>query len=401
MRILYLHSDPLKSGSSTALLNIIKNLQDRCTIEVFLPRVDLWLGSELSKIGIKCIAIPFGLQWYPHLYRTWKIYRNIRPIRDFIRDRLKDKQAKKIFEDEVINFHPDIIHTNVGPLYFGGDIAHKLGIPHVWHIREIQDLGLGHHFYPSQSTFFNTLHSEGNNCIAITKGVFDYYKLSNPKDRVIYDGVIDGRDMPSYTATSPVKGKYFLYVAGGLTIFKGALDAFEAFRLFSVNHKGYKLVYVGRYAPSDRLYKILQDKIANNNLTDFVELLGPKETKDVYNLMHHAEAFLMLSNFEAFGFTTAEAMYNRCIVIGRDTAGTKEQFDNGVDYCNHEIGIRVNNVTEMEKAMEFVSSESNSEKIKKMKEFAYKTVMHLYTINRNTEEIYKTYLHVMERQIKS
>lgn len=40
-------------------------------------------------------------------------------------------------------------------------------------------------------------------------------------------------------------------------------------------------------------------------------------------------ALIVPSPFEAFGLITAEAMFNKCLVIGRDTAGTKEQFDNG------------------------------------------------------------------------
>lgn len=45
--------------------------------------------------------------------------------------------------------------------------------------------------------------------------------------------------------------------------------------------------------------------------------------------MNRATALIVPSPFEAFGLITAEAMFNKCLVIGKDTAGTKEQFDNG------------------------------------------------------------------------
>ena len=45
---------------------------------------------------------------------------------------------------KVINYiqevKPNIIHSNVGPIDIGYKAAKKLRIPHVWHIREYQDL---------------------------------------------------------------------------------------------------------------------------------------------------------------------------------------------------------------------------------------------------------------------
>ena len=45
--------------------------------------------------------------------------------------------------------------------------------------------------------------------------------------------------------------------------------------------------------------------------------------------MSKALALFVPSSFEGFGFITVEAMFCGCLVIGRNTGGTKEQFDNG------------------------------------------------------------------------
>ncbi len=72
-------------------------------------------------------------------------------------------------------------------------------------------------------------------------------------------------------------------------------------------------------------------------------LKGILPTNQIYDLMNRATALIVPSPFEAFGLITAEAMFNKCLVIGKDTAGTKEQFDNGQRKYNKEIALRFTN----------------------------------------------------------
>ena len=78
--------------------------------------------------------------------------------------------------------------------------------------------------------------------------------------------------------------------------------------------------------------------------------------KDIYDLMYNAKALIVPSRHEGFGFITAEAMFNGCLVIGRNTSGTKEQMDNGLKETGSEIALRfetedelVNRLKEVEK----------------------------------------------------
>ena len=57
-------------------------------------------------------------------------------------------------------------------------------------------------------------------------------------------------------------------------------------------------------------------------MCDNVKFLGIR--KDIYSLMKNAMALVVSSPSEGFGFITVEAMLNGCLVIGRNTAGTKE-----------------------------------------------------------------------------
>lgn len=49
--------------------------------------------------------------------------------------------------------------------------------------------------------------------------------------------------------------------------------------------------------------------------------------KNVYLLMHKAKALIVASYYEGFGRMTAEALFCGCLVIGRNTGGTKEILD--------------------------------------------------------------------------
>ena len=127
--------------------------------------------------------------------------------------------------------------------------------------------------------------------------------------------------------------------------------------------------------------------IKERKLDDKVKYLGVR--KDVYELMAKARALIVPSRFEGFGFITTEAMLNHCLVIGRNTAGTKEQFDNGKEWTGTEIGIRFNNATELKEILLNVSKCSISNYSKTI-ESAYVSAKH-YSIERNIECINNLY----------
>ena len=91
--------------------------------------------------------------------------------------------------------------------------------------------------------------------------------------------------------------------------------------------------------------------------------------------MQKATAQIVASRFEGFGFITAEAMFNKCLVIGRNTAGTKEQFDNGVHITGNESGYRFNDIFELVQDMKMAVSKDHTSIL----EYAYRTVSTNYT----------------------
>ena len=75
---------------------------------------------------------------------------------------------------------------------------------------------------------------------------------------------------------------------------------------------------------------------------------------DIAELMSCARAVIIPSYFEAFGFITAEAMYNGAQVIGFNTAGTKEQMDNVEEHLKKKVCERFTNTSELVTAIQNV-----------------------------------------------
>ena len=210
------------------------------------------------------------------------------------------------------------------------------------------------------------IHKKGNYNIAITKDIFDYFKLRSC-DKQIYDGVLTSKKiiLPQIKNDN----KYFLFVAGCIHIEgKGFLDALHAFAKFHSKHHDYRLIAIGAIGKND--YKNQCDKfISEQQLYKCIECLSVKNNVD--EIITNETAILVPSTFEGFGFITVEAMSNGCIVIGRNTAGTKEQFDNGASHYGSEIGYRFEDVDGMASCMEQLVSEDTEDMRKRVKKKDY------------------------------
>lgn len=273
---------------------------------------------------------------------------------------------------------PDIIHTN-NSLIFGGYILSKtFKIPHVWHIREYQDLDhkLINPFIKTEKRWMNNSY-----CIAITKGIYDYWNLTRPKDTFIYNGMFSMNELLPYHFH---KESYFLFT-GRIIETKGVHDMLEVFGIFAKNNKNINMVIAGEIRDNDYEKKLLSI-IKRHNIEDRVKFVG--FLKDIKPLMQKAKALIVPSYFEAMGRITAEAMLTGCFVIGKNTAGTKELLEKS------NSGILYNNSDELALAMNKVAKMTNDElsnlNIKTLNE-----AKKYYLSETNADNIYNYYQYVL------
>jgi len=295
---------------------------------VVLPqRPNMSICAELDKKNIPYKVLKYLMPIYPPAKSVKEVVLFVpRLIQAFYYEYLAAKEVTAIARER----SADIIHSNVGPLFIGYKAAKKLNIPHVWHLREYQDLDFKLNTWYSIADFIKKLHQPISHPIAISKGIYEHFNLGGDA-KMIYNGIMRASDIRFIEE----KGKHFLFV-GSLSESKGIKNLLLAFAEFAQTRKDYKLHIAGNTNNTgykQTLLSIIKEKGITNN----VVFLGHRD--DVYDLMSVATALIVPSVQEAFGRITAEAVFNGCLVIGNNAAGTKEILNLlgcGILYSGHD-----------------------------------------------------------------
>lgn len=379
MRVLYLfHTSSFYQGSSKSMLNTIENLREKGIVPyVLLPRQkDDSLCEQLKLKRIPYRFVPLSWPVYPafntladkilflpKLAKTWfnKVFATLCVLR-FIK-------SEKI----------DIIHTNVGILSEGFWAARICKLPHVWHLREFQDLDFNLNTFYSLDSFRKRLRKPNNFPIAISREIARHFNLG--ENSVIYNGILSKNAI----RFNPDKEKYILFV-GLLSAGKGVESVINAFSRFHGQYPDYTLRIVGD--TNDNAYKLkLTNLVASLGMTKCVDFVG--HVADVSAMMYKATLLVVPSQYEAFGRVTVEALYNGCFVLGRNTGGTKEilQETGG--------GMLFNDDDELVVRLNEVFKEGISYYYPSVKE-AQKKIGILYSTEGNAEKIFERYCYILK-----
>jgi len=382
MKVLYIASPGL-GGANISLALLIKRLEEK-GIEAKVIVANKEYLSFFRRYNISVDFVPVKFTTWP-AYCSW--YEKISFIPRLI-VKLCYTYAISFMQlrRKVKQFKPDLIHTNVSCFSVGHLVANSLSIPHVYHVREYGDLDFGWNLYPSFKGYSKRLQSTYS--IAITKDIAKHFSLKPPKNRVIYNGISDGEINQDDYYT-----KGFLYV-GYITENKGFSELVRAYCQYVANGGNTKL-YVAGSGEENYLNKE-KDYIDCHNCAENVIFLG--QCTNVNQIMASAKAIIVCSKNEGFGRITAEAMFNKCLVIGRNTGGTKEQFDNGVELSGGEIGIRYLKEEELSKSLTAVDMMLEEEK-DAIKKRALKTVTELYTLDKCAGNVLHFYEEILNNHV--
>lgn len=297
----------------------------------------------------------------------------------YVRLSLKLKATTEAMERLVQYVKPDIIHTNTGIVHEGYFAARKFGIPHVWHLREYQDLDFGWRIFPSKKTFIRRL--SNSYVIAISHGIFDHFKLSPCKDRVIYNGILPKHGI----AYIPQKQKYFL-CASRVVSSKGHEDVVRAFSVFNKQHPDYRLIILGD--GQERFISRLRKLALKNGILAQIDFKGYQTVRETVRFMQEAKALIVASKFEGFGRMTAEASFAGCAVIGRATGGTKEIIDTTSGMLFHDV----NGLIQAMNAVASMDEKSYSQLVLQGQRLAVEN----YSIERNIHNVAQYYSSIQE-----
>ena len=161
-----LSTSSLTGGSSLSFVQYCTEIIKRDDIDLVVsvpckgPAYDY-----LKNLNIKTEIVPVRFNIYPRATKSNFLFTPIKLIKHL----LQNKKQERVLLDIVKRHKPDIIYTNVSVVNIGYNVAKKLHIPHVYHLREYQDLDFGMRIIPSRHRFIENL--QNSYTICITKSV--------------------------------------------------------------------------------------------------------------------------------------------------------------------------------------------------------------------------------------
>jgi glycosyltransferase involved in cell wall biosynthesis len=288
----------------------------------------------------------------------------------------------------------DLVYSNSSVFSIGALAAWRLGLPHVWHLREFgnrdYDLWLDWGL-PISRRIYNS----ANQTIFVSHALRQAFlgDTHPANSQVIYNGVasaevFEARRAQAETLRGRVQPLTFVLV-GRFRASKGQDVAIRAFADASRIHPNMRLLLVGGAGNTgdQGYFEQCQSLVSTLNLTDKVTFWG--YIPDPERAFLAADVALMCSRNEAMGRVTVEAMSACRPVIGFDSAGTSELIDHGQTgllYQKEEAGLTA--------AM--LHYANHPEDVTRHGDAAWASA-----VKRHTTEVYAEQIHDVLRKIES
>lgn len=376
MKVLFVAYQASMYGANKSLFNLIMDLKDRYNIE---PCVLMMEEGDFSKLlndnNVEVIVMNY--------YRWMTIGNGIKSrIKSFFKIILNRIKYKKII-DKLKERKFDIVHTNSSITDIGSEIAMKLKVPHVWHIREygIDDYNM---YYMLPQNIIRKKYINSDRVIAISESIFNYYcdelrLCSKDNCEVVYNGL----PIPEQYDKKHLKDEVFNFcICGVVTENKNQLQAIEA--CYILKNKGidqFKLHIIG--GQDEKYLSLLEEKIIKYDISDNVIFWGYR--RDVSELLKGMDVGIMTSRKEAFGRVTIEYMLNYMPVIGADSGGTTELIEDG----KNGLLYKLNDTNILAKDMEFYIKNKSSMISMGLNARSY--AENNFSMKKNTDSIYHIY----------
>jgi glycosyltransferase involved in cell wall biosynthesis len=310
-------------GANLSLLNLIEGLgRYGVRAHVIAPEPgDLF--PELARRGIPAAVLPF--EWWVAPRRTLlgaaaRLLRNVRRLRPLA--------------EQIARWGCDLVYSNSSVFAVGAMAAARLGLPHVWHLREFgrEDYGLLPDFGPRVARLgYRTADATVFVSHALRRAVLGRAPAANA--HVVYNGVapeaaFDQRRRAA-EALRDRRQPFTFVLVGRFRASKGQAVAIRAFARVVARHPAARLLLVGGAGQTGEQGYLDRCRALAGELgvADRVEFWG--YVPDPERAFLQADVALMCSRSEAMGRVTAEAMAACRPVIGFAGGGTTELIEHG------------------------------------------------------------------------
>ena len=383
MTVLYvlISTDPY-SGSTKSFMILLKGVLKAGINVIVVSPDNKGIYPILCDMGVKVFIVPSkGNTWTGTRSLKHKLLFVPRQLGRLVVNFIAHRKMIAIFKDVTI----DIIHSNSTVTDLGRHLATIRHIPHIYHIREYGDKDFGLRYFPSNKSFHRYLNTTNVYTVCITKDIQNHHGLhDNPNSKVIYNGIIEELSEGNINR----EGRDCFLYAGRIEQTKGLLELVKAYcRYASQFLEPLPLIVAGEVF--DFKYKQeIDDFIDTNKLNKHIYFIG--KCSDMQTLYRRAKAIVIPSKYEGFGRCMPEAMSNGCIVIGHNTGGTKEQFDNGLSLTGMEIGFRYDNKDNLVNAIINVHNADDSV-LDPIRHSAFEVVCKLYSYDEYVNNVLSFY----------
>ncbi|MBD2213612.1 glycosyltransferase family 4 protein [Nostoc linckia FACHB-104] len=394
MKVAFITHFPNLYGANRSLLNLIDGLKPYGVVPYVISPFEGKFTETLRIRNIEFSIVP--IQWWADKFELQgnfvkKAYRIAAFYPKAFKRLYLNLKISPLLGEVIKKWNVDLVYTNSSATPAGALIAHKLHLPHVWHLREFLDLD--YNYYLDWGKWLsNFIIQKSDTQIAISKAIRSHFinELTTERTHVVYNGIASTVELErlyelgSYSLRA---NRVFTFALVGLVHpNKGQDIAIKALSILVQTFPQVRLLIVGDASPDKlaQLKKLAEDLGVSNQ----VEFWGYLD--DPYKAYLASDVFLMCSKNEGMGRVTVEAMSVCRPVIGYDNAGTSEIIEheyNGLLYRGDHEALAAC----MKRLIE------NPDWAKQLGMNAWSKVLEEYSIETYSRKVYEILLSVIKK----
>lgn len=317
MNILFVASDNYAaSGAFLSMVQLCAILKDKYhhNVHVVLQRE----GDGQKRLEEKGIPYHFirTYNWVSRLSEYATVKNRLERTCKAALNCCQEKEYRKLFRELDV----DIVHMNTSWTYLAAQVAHKMGIPYVWHIREFLEEDQKSRMWNREKAY--KLIEQASCVIAISDSILRKYQQLIPNANLVkvYNGIdVQKFYVENHSLFSQDTAQ--LLIVGSISESKGQEQLIEACAaIYKKGFRNFHLKIVG--TGKEEYVNHIKQKVASFGIDHMVTFCGYRT--DAETFYRAADITFVCSKSEAFGRVTVEAMLSGALIIGADSAATVE-----------------------------------------------------------------------------
>lgn len=249
-----------------------------------------------------------------------------------------DKTRIESLKLKLKGFNPDYVYSNSSVFNFGFLYSRYYNIPHVWHLREIQE-----HYnfqWTYKKKYVDECFKQSELVIAISDYIKNNYRLKNNIDNIdmLHDPILCNAELEELDKLKQRKrddsrSNFIFGMVGLIHPKKGQEEAIRAFSIVNNVHPFTELLIVG-LGDQNELKRVIKETNVDPTKIKFIG-----HVSNPFKLFVKFNASLMCSRMEGLGRVTLESMAASVPVIGFKEGGTVELIEDKVTGLLYENGV--------------------------------------------------------------